>query len=126
MRQGRQVQLSTLERRVAAIEQQMQDFNLKEEFLERLKRVEDLLNERKSVLTMEEACRYLGVSHSSMYKLTSAKAIPHYKPRGKMIFFDRLELETWAKRSGQVSIAEATECMACIAAKQQQATTTQQ
>ena len=126
MRQGRQVRLSTLERRVATIEQQMKDFNLKEEFLERLTRVEDLLNERKSVLTMEEACRYLGVSHSSMYKLTSAKAIPHYKPRGKMIFFDRLELETWAKRNGQVSISEAKECMACIAAKQQQATTIQQ
>ena len=51
----------------------------------------------KSVLTFQEACDYTGFSPSYLYKLTSSKSIPHYKPNGKMVFFDRLELEAWLK-----------------------------
>lgn len=50
---------------------------------------------QKSVLTFEEAARYTGFSRSYLYKLTSLHRIPFSKPAGKMIFFSRVELDTW-------------------------------
>lgn len=49
----------------------------------------------KDVLTFGEASTYTGISKSTLYKLTSAGAVPHYKPTGKPIFFDRKEMEQW-------------------------------
>jgi len=49
----------------------------------------------KKVLTFEEACIYTGISTSYMYRLTSEKRIPHFKPNGKFIFFKTEELEKW-------------------------------
>ena len=47
--------------------------------------------ETKKVLTFEEAANYMGMSKSCLYKMTSQRIVPHYKPNGKMIFFDREE-----------------------------------
>jgi len=52
------------------------------------------MNEKK-VLTFDQACDYAGISKSFMYKLTSSRRVPHYKPRGKAIYFDREQLENW-------------------------------
>ena len=49
----------------------------------------------KEVLTSDEAARYMGISKSYLYKLTMRKEIPHYKPSGKMVYFNRKELEAW-------------------------------
>ncbi len=49
----------------------------------------------KTVLTVEEAAAYTGLSISHVYKLTSTQDIPHYKPRGKMLYFERAELDSW-------------------------------
>lgn len=49
----------------------------------------------KEVLTSDEAARYMGISKSYLYKLTMNRQIPHYKPMGKMVYFNRLELEQW-------------------------------
>lgn len=49
----------------------------------------------KEVLTVEEASRYMGMSKSSLYKLTMNGTIPCYKPTGKMVYFNRKELEQW-------------------------------
>ena len=49
----------------------------------------------KEVLTSKEAAVYMGVSMSYLYKLTMNKKIPHYKPMGKVCYFNRLELEQW-------------------------------
>lgn len=49
----------------------------------------------KRVLTFEEACLYTGYAKSYMYKLTHAGIIPHSKPNGKSLFFDREKLEDW-------------------------------
>jgi len=53
----------------------------------------------KQVLNFNEACRFLEVSHSHLYKLTSAGSIPHYKPNGKKLYFNRAELESWLLRN---------------------------
>jgi len=67
---------------------------------EELKQVADLIsaniiNCSKEVLTSDEAARYLGISKSYLYKLTMKQKIPHYKPLGKMCYFNREELEQW-------------------------------
>ena len=63
----------------------------------------------KEVLTTAEASAYLGLSESYLYKLTSSKRIPHYKPNGKLVYFNRRELCEWAmKNQGQT--AEPTAC----------------
>lgn len=54
---------------------------------------------QKPVLNSREAARYLGLSLSRLYKLTAAKAIPHYKPGAKNVFFDRAELDSWRMRN---------------------------
>ena len=53
----------------------------------------------KPVLTSNEAAAYLGISMSSLYKLTMRREIPHFKPCGKIIYFNREELEAWAQRN---------------------------
>ncbi len=49
----------------------------------------------KDILTSEEAAKYMGISISYLYKLTHRHAIPYYKPRGKMCYFRRNELDEW-------------------------------
>lgn len=56
----------------------------------------------KDVLTTSEASAYLGLSESYIYKLTASRQIPHYKPNGKLVYFNRKELCEWALRN-QVS-----------------------
>ena len=67
---------------------------------EELKQVADLITANtifctKEVLTSDEAARYLGISKSYLYKLTMQQKIPHYKPMGKMCYFNREDLEQW-------------------------------
>lgn len=54
---------------------------------------------QKEVLTSDETARYLGVSKSYLYKLTMNRQIPHYKPMGKMCYFNRHELEAWMQQN---------------------------
>lgn len=61
---------------------------------------------QKNVLTFNEALEYTGFSRSYMYKLTHRGAIPHSKPNGKIIFFDRQQLEAWLLRNRVRSQAE--------------------
>ncbi len=69
-----------------------------------LKQVADLITANtifctKEVLNSDEAAQYLGVSKSYLYKLTMRRQIPHYKPMGKMCYFNRLELEQWLQNN---------------------------
>lgn len=53
------------------------------------------MNTSKRVLTFDEAVEFTGYARSYLYKLTSSGVIPHSKPNGKRIFFDREKLEAW-------------------------------
>ncbi|GGK16405.1 hypothetical protein GCM10007962_08450 [Yeosuana aromativorans] len=75
--------------------------------LERLDRLEKLLIGSKEVLTFDEACDYTGISRSYLYKLTASGKIPHSKPNGKMLFFEKRKLVDWLlqnKRKSQQDI----------------------
>lgn len=60
----------------------------------------------KRVLNFKEAVAYTGLSASYLYKLTAARLIPHSKPVGKMVYFDRAELEAWLMRNRVSTTAE--------------------
>lgn len=63
------------------------------EIRSRLQRIEGLLLQKKKVLNFEEAVTFTGYSKSYLYRLTASGNIAHYKPSGKVIYFDRVELE---------------------------------
>lgn len=71
---------------------------------EEIKKIADLVTDNtlfttKEVLTSHEAARYMGISKSYLYKLTMRQQIPHYKPMGKMCYFNRVEIENWLQRN---------------------------
>ena len=81
---------------------------------ETIQEITDLVTARtifatKEVLTSEEAARYLGISKSYLYKLTMRREIPHYKPMGKMCYFNRRELEAWLQSNRIASDTELAE-----------------
>ena len=45
--------------------------------------------------------KFLNLSKSYLYKLTSGNLIPHYKPQGKMLYFEKAELN-WLRKSSLV------------------------
>lgn len=59
----------------------------------------------KEVLTSDEVAQYMGISKSYLYKLTMRQEIPHYKPLGKMCYFNRVEVENWLQ-SNRVATSE--------------------
>lgn len=70
---------------------------------ERLSRIENLLLSQKTVLNFDEVAEYTGLSKSYLYKLTSTGGIPHYKPTGKKIYFDKKEIDEWLLRNKKLS-----------------------
>lgn len=64
---------------------------------ERLERIESMLSAAtvKDVLTMDECAAYMGCSKNYLYQLTAKSEIPYYKPRGKYIYFRRVEIDGW-------------------------------
>lgn len=78
---------------------------------EELKQVADMVTANtifctKEVLTSDEAAKYMGVSKSYLYKLTMKQQIPHFKPMGKMCYFNRQELEQWLQSNRVATTAE--------------------
>ncbi len=78
--------------------------------LQKLNQIEQKLDEQnmlqKSVLNFSEACKYIEVSASHLYKLTSTRQIPHFCPQGKKLYFNRAELDEWLQRNRQQPLDE--------------------
>jgi excisionase family DNA binding protein len=69
------------------------------DFENRLAKLEQSLFLVKSILSFDEASLFLNLSKSYLYKLTSTGQIPHYKPKGKMLYFEKAELENWLRQN---------------------------
>lgn len=67
--------------------------------------------EENKFMDVTEAAKFLGLSRAYLYKLTCARLIPYYKPRGGKMLFDRHELEDYV-RNGRVDVREDVESMA--------------
>lgn len=61
----------------------------------------------KNVLDLNDVVLLTGLSKGYIYKLTCKKEIPYYKPNGKLIYFDRQEVEGWMKQNRVNSVVEA-------------------
>lgn len=78
--------------------------------IQKLVNIETMLQQqnllRKDVLNLNEACSYLDISASHLYKMTSQKLIPHFCPQGKKLYFNRTQLDEWLQRNRQDSADE--------------------
>ena len=56
------------------------------------------MESERNLMTTTEAARYLGLKPSYLYKMMMRRAIPYYKPGGKLCFFAKEDLDAWMKR----------------------------
>ncbi|AZA51556.1 helix-turn-helix transcriptional regulator [Chryseobacterium sp. G0201] len=77
---------------------------------QRLDKIEQILKaqslQNKKVLNIDEVAHFTGLSKLYLYKLTSKNEIPHSKPNGKNIFFNKSEIEEWLLRNRQATNEE--------------------
>ena len=74
------------------------------ETIEKLEAKLDLILNRttiaaKSMLTIDDVAFLTGLSKSYLYRLTCEHKIPYYKPNGKLMYFERGEIEAWMKQN---------------------------
>lgn len=74
-----------------------------EELQKRMEAVEDILDNAKEVLSVEEAARFMDIARSSLYKMTSDRSIPFYRPNGKMIYFEKADILAWIRQNRVVA-----------------------
>ena len=83
---------------------------MEKEILIELQEIRQLLSKqnllKKEVLDLGEACEYLNVSPSYLYKLTANDSIVHYCPTGKKLFFQRHQLDEFILQNRQSTNAE--------------------
>ena len=82
---------------------------MNEEIKKELKEIKDLLLIKKNVLNITELTTYTGYSKSHIYKLTSRNLIPYFKPSGKAIFFDRMEIDIWLLKNKHKQVKDSGE-----------------
>lgn len=53
----------------------------------------------EQMMTLDEACRFIGKKRSTMYSLTSERRIP-FRKRGNKLYFFKKELVEWIQSGG--------------------------
>lgn len=84
----------------------LEQFNGLAELLKHMKAISDIAYTIKEYYTIDEASKYLGLSKSSVYRITSNRELTFYKPNGKCIFIKREDLLKWINRHPVRSIDE--------------------
>lgn len=73
----------------------------------RLKNIEKMtILAAKRMLSVKDVALLTGFAESYIRKLVEESRIPHYRPLGKMIFFDRDEVESFLRTNRVPSVAE--------------------
>jgi excisionase family DNA binding protein len=63
---------------------------------EKLDEIINLLKDQEDKpMSVREVCKYLNLTSSYVYKLSSLGILLHYKPNGKRIFFKKSEIDKW-------------------------------
>lgn len=98
---NKKLDINILIKRVELLEMRVKELtSVEPEALnERLAKIEERYFSTKEMLTTTEVAEYLGISQSQIYKLTMKMEIPHYKPQGKNIYFDKRELLKWMRNN---------------------------
>ena len=76
-----------------------EEFKQISEQLERIER--GVLLRSKEVLTIEECAMLTGMAVKNLYRHTSDRTIPFYKPMGGKVYFRKEEIERWMLRNRQ-------------------------
>lgn len=76
------------------------------EITARLDRIERRLLSQKETLSIDELAEYTGWKKSHIYRMTSQRVIPFYKPMGGNLFFKRSEIDEWLTRNRQATAEE--------------------
>ena len=72
--------------------------------------IKALLTVSKSeFITVDEAAKHLNLKKSYIYSLIHQRKISFYKPLGKRVYFDKLELNKWITASKIKSVEEVEE-----------------
>ncbi len=66
----------------------------------------DIKNNDDIIFNTVEACEFLNIAKSTIYKMTGSKSIPFYKPNGKNLYFKKIELEEYLSQKRQISNSE--------------------
>lgn len=53
----------------------------------------------KTMLDIEDVQLLTGMSKGHIYRLTCTRAIPYYKPNGKLIYFKREDVDAWMQQN---------------------------
>lgn len=64
-------------------------------------------HENERFLAAPQAAKFLHISLSKLYQLTSTGEVPHMKRGGKLLF-DRVELTAWVRASKIISVENCT------------------
>ena len=72
----------------------------------RIEILENILKDAKQVLRLEEAALFMGISKSSLYKMTHKHELPFFRPNGKLIYFEKAELLKWMRQNRVMTEAE--------------------
>jgi excisionase family DNA binding protein len=84
----------------------MTEQSIERQLLEIKNHIAQQTTSQKEVLTLSESALYAGISKSYLYKLTSKRLIPFYRPETKLIFFKRTELDAWLLNKRSPSLSE--------------------
>jgi excisionase family DNA binding protein len=77
-----------------------------------LEQIQEMLKANEKPLNFEEARAFLGVSKSTLYKLTHRRIIKHLKPGGGKLYFKKADLLAWMNRNPVKSVEEIEEIAA--------------
>ena len=58
-------------------------------------KIDKLHLEQKTILNIDEVAKYTSLSKDYIYRLTSTKQIPHSKPTGRKLFFEKIEVDNF-------------------------------
>lgn len=68
----------------------------------------NVIGAAKEILNLEEAAIFLGISKSTLYKMTHKQVIPFYKSN-KLVYFEKSELLKWLRQNPVASQAQIAE-----------------
>lgn len=76
---------------------------------DKLDEILELLKAPKQIMSFEQFCEYASISKSHGYRLTHSLSIPFYRPTGKLIYFEKAEVDMWLRRNRVKSLPEIQE-----------------
>lgn len=90
--------IGQFQEKIMEVKSYLEQFNGLQELLKYMTAISEIAYTIKEYYTINEASKYLGLSKSTVYKITSNREMTYYKPNGKSIFIKREDLLKWISR----------------------------